>query len=107
MKIYSASNPTQAHILCELLKSQTIRCEVRGEGIFGLQGELPISPDTDSYIWLLDQQQLDRAKTVIRDFESQSLQKDWHCPECGESNEAQFAICWQCGQHAPIENVVE
>ncbi|GAK85004.1 hypothetical protein JCM19238_2584 [Vibrio ponticus] len=41
MKIFSAANPPQAHIVCELLRANGITCEVRGEGIFGLQGEVP------------------------------------------------------------------
>ncbi len=44
MKIFSASNPTEAHILCGLLQQQGIDAEVRGEGIFGLRGELPTMP---------------------------------------------------------------
>ena len=39
MKIFSASNPTEAHIICGLLESENIACEVRGEGLFGLKGE--------------------------------------------------------------------
>ena len=40
MKIFSASNPTEAHIICGLLESENIACEVRGEGLFGLKGFL-------------------------------------------------------------------
>ncbi len=43
MKIYIAKNPAEAHIVCELLKTEQIACEVRGEGMFGLKGELPLA----------------------------------------------------------------
>lgn len=39
MKIFSAANPTEAHIICGLLESEKIACEVRGEGLFGLKGK--------------------------------------------------------------------
>ena len=37
MKTFSASNPTEAHIICGLLESENIACEVRGEDLFGLK----------------------------------------------------------------------
>lgn len=38
MKIFIAKNPAEAHIVCELLRTEQILCEVRGEGLFGLKG---------------------------------------------------------------------
>ncbi|MEZ9549197.1 putative signal transducing protein, partial [Vibrio crassostreae] len=54
MKIFSASNPTEAHIICGLLESENISCEVRGEGLFGLKGEIPFTEETDPYVWLYE-----------------------------------------------------
>ncbi len=104
MKLYTALNPTEAHILCELLKTEGIQCEVRGEGLFGLQGEIPISPDTGAYIWLMEPIKMTEAQRIIQDYERQrtSVGPDWYCLNCGESNEALFGICWNCGR--PAEN---
>ena len=98
MKIYSAANPPEAHIVCELLRSHNIDCEVRGEGIFGLQGELPFGEASEPYVWLLNPSQSTQSKTLIEQFQhANHEQHPWQCHQCGESNEAQFAICWQCG----------
>ncbi|TFH90063.1 putative signal transducing protein [Vibrio ouci] len=101
MKIFSAITPTEAHIVCELLKSQYIDCEVRGEGIFGLQGEIPFGESSEPYIWLFDQRDSAKASEIIKEFQSEQRKQDWQCDECGERNEGQFGACWQCGSVAP------
>ncbi len=100
MKIFIANNPAEAHIVCELLKTEQIMCEVRGEGMFGLKGELPFSDDTDPYIWLFEPEQQLKAVAIIDDYQSQALPnsyQDWRCSECSEINEGQFGACWRCG----------
>ncbi|MGR5235356.1 putative signal transducing protein [Vibrio alfacsensis] len=99
MKIFVARNPTEAHIVCELLKTEQIACEVRGEGMFGLKGELPFGEDTDPFIWLLLPEQQLMAKAIIDAYQKQTERqyRDWQCPQCKEKNEGQFGACWQCG----------
>ncbi|MGR5542022.1 putative signal transducing protein, partial [Vibrio campbellii] len=41
MKIYFAKHPPEAHIVAQMLQQSGIECEVRGESLFSLQGELP------------------------------------------------------------------
>lgn len=101
MKVYSAATPTEAHIVCELLKSHRIECEVRGEGIFGLQGEVPFGESSEPYVWLLAQSKQQHALSVIEQFNSSNKGESWICQQCGECNEPQFGACWQCGQSAP------
>lgn len=99
MKLYIADNPTQAHLVCELLKQANIACEVRGEGLFGLRGELPVSDDTAPYIWLYHVAQRAQAITLIDEYLTPvdaNREATWRCPQCGEVNEVQFALCWQC-----------
>lgn len=100
MKIYTANNPPLAHIVCELLRANNIDCEVRGEGVFGLQGELPFGEASEPYVWLLETTQLNRAHELIMQFEQPQPEASWHCSDCGEENEGQFALCWQCGSSA-------
>lgn len=101
MKIYSASTPPEAHIVCELLKSHQISCEVRGEGVFSLQGEIPFGEASEPYVWLLDEEKAEQATEVVRLYTNDNNGADWQCTQCGESNEGQFAICWQCEASAP------
>lgn len=101
MKIYSAETPTEAHIVCELLKSHHVRCEVRGEGIFSLQGEVPFGESSAPYIWLLDNESRQLAQQLIDEYHSADGKDPWRCEQCGEMNEPQFGLCWQCGFTAP------
>jgi len=102
MNIYSAANPTEAHILCELLKQHNIKAEVRGEGIFSLRGELPMTEESDPYVWLLNPRQQSEATQIVDEFKHhQHNSPEWRCNHCNEINEGQFAICWQCGESAP------
>ena len=100
MKIYIANNPPQAHIVCELLRTHRIHCEVRGEGLFGLQGELPFGEASEPYVWLFDVAQHPQAAQLLVQFEQPQSGQLWRCPDCGEENEGQFALCWQCGANA-------
>ncbi|WP_284191580.1 putative signal transducing protein [Vibrio zhanjiangensis] len=97
MKIYSAPTGPEVHIVCELLKSSNIDCKVLGEGIFGLQGELPCDASTYPYIWLLDASQIGQATKIIEHYEQheQSTSR-WQCEKCYEFNEVQFGLCWKC-----------
>ncbi len=99
MKIFIAKNPAEAHIVCELLKTEKIQCEVRGEGLFGLKGELPFSDDTDPYIWLFVPEQQMKASAIVDDYQRQAqpgTYRNWRCPRCSEMNEGQFGACWRC-----------
>lgn len=103
MKVYSATTPPEAHIICGLLKTHRIACEVRGEGIFGLQGEVPFGEDSAPYVWLLDVEKEEAARALILHHNRDVPGPDWCCTSCGEHNESQFALCWQCGSQAPSQ----
>jgi len=100
MKIFVASIPPEAHIVCELLRSQRIHCEVRGEGLFGLQGEIPFGVESEPYVWLFDSEQQYQAQALIDQYNHPNLSAigDWQCRHCGEVVEPQFSCCWNCGE---------
>lgn len=103
MKVFSASNPTEAHILCGLLKQQCILAEVRGDGIFGLKGEIPLTEDTDPYVWLLQPNKIETVQAIILEYQQQQERMvDWTCSDCGEVNEGQFGLCWNCSNQLHI-----
>ena len=104
MKISIASNPAEAHIVCGLLQSESVDCEVRGEGLFGLKGELPFTEETDPYVWLPDIEYASKAKAIVEEYRLQQTSKrfeEWVCNSCNENNEPQFGSCWQCGSQSP------
>ncbi len=101
MKVFTASNPTEAHIICGLLQSNGIQAEVKGDQLFGLQGEVPFDDSTAPSVWLVNANELKqkKANSVINDYlNTVSEEKAWVCSRCNEENEAQFGVCWNCGE---------
>ncbi len=96
MKIFSAANPVEAHIVCELLKSHGVLAKVHAEHTFSLKGEIPFTQDSDPYVWLEEDIHLKKAKRLIAEYEQQECGPDWLCPQCGENVENQFSVCWNC-----------
>nr|WP_246201003.1 DUF2007 domain-containing protein [Vibrio ziniensis] len=99
MKIFIAQHPTEAHIVCGLLRQQNIPCEVRGETLFSVRGEIPFDEASSPYVWLLNLSLLEQSEQVISDYLQPAFpnQPDWVCKHCGENNEPQFGLCWNCG----------
>lgn len=105
-KVYIAKNPADAHLLKGLLDGEKIEAEVRGEFLYGVRGEVPITPDTCPSVWVMDDADYDRAMELVsiyREGESPDpVEGDaWSC-SCGEENETRFAECWNCGKARPI-----
>ncbi len=99
MKIFIAQHPTEAHIVCGLLQQEGIPCEVRGEVLFSVRGEIPFEESSSPYVWLLNTQFEQRSKSLIQAY-LKPLDKnlpEWKCECCGEINEPQFGLCWNCG----------
>jgi hypothetical protein len=105
-KVYVAKNPVDAHLLKGLLECERIDAEVRGEFLYGVRGEVPITPDTCPSVWVLVDADYDRAMELVSTFrEGESPDpaegEPWRCI-CGEENERQFTECWSCGKARPI-----
>ena len=100
-KVYAAINPVDAHLVKGVLEGERISAEVRGEFVFGMRGEIPITPDTCPSVWILDDSDYDKAMALVATF-SEPAQvgsctgEVWRCA-CGEDNERQFTECWNCG----------
>ncbi|EGQ9966318.1 putative signal transducing protein [Vibrio cholerae] len=97
MKIYTATHPLEAHMLMQLLHQQGIACELRGEMLFALRGEIPMDSSSAPSLWLQKPEQQTAAQQIIREFLNPPPAECWQCPECGEHHEGQFSACWQCG----------
>jgi hypothetical protein len=105
-KVYIAKNPADAHLLKGLLEGENIEAEVRGEFLYGVRGEVPITPDTCPSVWVMDDAEYDRALELVSIFRegepTNPIEGEaWRC-SCKEENESQFTECWSCGKARPI-----
>ncbi|MCA9959293.1 MAG: DUF2007 domain-containing protein [Chloroflexota bacterium] len=105
LKVYVAAGPVQAHIFQDLLAAEGIEAVIQGEDLFGMRGELPLTNDTLPSIWV-NEADYERARELVLDFEEgENAAADgapWTCPECGETLESQFTVCWKCGAERPL-----
>jgi hypothetical protein len=93
-----------AQLLRGLLESEGIPAIVEGEHLAPLEGQLPAGASAEYGVAIVDDEQLPRATILIRSWremhEDRSGAAAWTCGSCGESHEAQFRSCWQCGADA-------
>ena len=106
-KIYTAKNPIDAHLLRGALESENIQAIVQGEFLWTARGELPITPETSPSVWIVNDEDNEKALQIVESFSSQEVSLDteageWKCAKCNETNEGQFQECWNCG--APRKN---
>lgn len=98
-KVYTASTPLMPGFIEQVLSNAGIPCVQRNYFLNGAMGELPFV-ETWPAIWV-DEQYEQIALELIRTTLDSHDHGSWHCTECGETLEAQFQSCWQCGQSAP------
>lgn len=131
VKVYTAANPTHAHLVRGMLENHGIRAIVQGENLWGARGELPFTTESAPSVHVTDKD-ADRARQLIAEHESriapahcshcgydlQGLDKSrcpecgtefrsttpWNCTTCGETIEGQFDQCWRCGELHDIEH---
>jgi hypothetical protein len=97
-RVYEAQNPTDAHLLKDILETQDIEAIVKGELLWAARGETPDCPS----VWVVNDEDYEEAMQVMREYLSKgkadkSIEKEWKCKKCGEIVEEQFSECWQCG----------
>jgi len=103
-----AEDPIAAQMVVDMLQAEGIAAKVQGEHIFAVRGALPVTYPT---VWVLDDDDYDRARTLALAYEQNAAQrsedlaaKAWICPQCGERIEGQFGLCWKCGTERPFED---
>lgn len=98
IKLCSAFNLPEAYLKLHLLHQSGIDAFVLNENAQGGLGELP-AMEACPELWLADANDMLKAKEIIRIFDKtpvNNLQRI--CPACGESNPANFELCWKCGK---------
>jgi len=86
-----------------VLEQNGIDCVIRNEQLSGALGEVPFLECLPE-LWVLRDTDLQQAERLLTELQTESVGgKNWKCPKCREDNEAQFAICWNCGKADPSD----
>lgn len=91
--VYRASNSLEAYSLKGLLENMGISVRLMGEALAAAAGELPMSV-VEVQLWVTGRQR--QQALVIIDSYLRNDYCDWYCGHCGEINQGQFELCWQC-----------
>jgi hypothetical protein len=97
----------QVYQVKSLLDDAGIPCFVKNELVQGAIGEIP-PMDSEPEVWLPDDSWAVKANQIVDAFKVEQAavsvdnKDDWACNDCGEINEYQFAICWQCQLPRPV-----
>lgn len=102
VQVYLAADPVNAEIAKDYLGSYGIKAHVKNYYLWGGMGQLPA--DVYPSVWVNDDTDYERAKDLIRRFESGATGgRPWDCPKCGERLPGPFDACWNCGTLRPDE----
>ena len=103
LKLYDASNLTEAQLLLDLLTQAGIEAHILNSFAQGASGEIPFGQAYPE-IWIQDEEDLLRARKIVKEYETTPLTTDWlYCRYCGERNPTNFELCWQCGKELNAE----
>jgi ribosomal protein S27AE len=93
-----APNVVIAQHWINVLSTAGIRCEMHNRYLHGALGEIPADQCAPE-LWLVDERDAPLARHILLAVTNNAgvRQPQWHCPRCGETLEAQFTLCWQCG----------
>ncbi len=102
-KIYSHPDLGIVHLLKNELENRGILASIRGEHGAAMIGAAT-GIDAWTELWIADD---DRVVEAVRIVQMQTDDGEapggepWTCPSCGETLEAQFGACWNCGEARP------
>ena len=105
-KVFVAQHHAEAHFVCGVLQTHGFTAEVRGESLFTTIGGSSVIPGAAPEVWVAESAQVDRALELVRRFVHgeagpEGVGPAWTCAACGETHEAQFTACWNCGATRP------
>ena len=101
IRLCSAANLPEAHLLMHRLLQAGIDARVLNEHAQGGSGEIPFIHAYPE-IWIMDVSDEKRAREIVLAYEQTPASKEnTRCHACGEMNPQGFEVCWSCGQPIP------
>ncbi len=100
-RVYSSALLADVEHFRNVLEQAGIDSRIRNEQLAGGLGEIPFL-ECEPELWVADEDEA-RAAAIIAGQRANAPEDaaPWRCQRCGETNEAQFGACWQCGGQAP------
>lgn len=98
-RVLALADPILAGHLHAVLEEAGIPCLLRNHFLGGAAGELPLN-ECWPEIWVLENADADRARRILDEHAQRDIASpcEWRCGGCGETLEAQFVACWNCGE---------
>ena len=96
-KAYSANHLIEAQMILQLLEQAYIPAKLMNTFSQGGLGEIPF---THAYpeVWVVRDDDFEKAQIIIDQYEHTPIDPiHVNCPNCSESNPANFELCWNCG----------
>ena len=103
-KVYAHPDIGMVHLAKNTLANHGIEAIIKGEHLAGVAGGGSAWNEAWVELWVADDAQAVEAARIIDEAtlpEGTTDEAPWTCPSCGETVEAQFAVCWNCGHEQP------
>ena len=93
--IYTHENKILVENARNYLTEHGIKSVLRNEFAAGGLGDIaPIQAWPE--LWVLQDEDIPKALELIKVLSKDSEKSVWNCESCGEINEGNFELCWQC-----------
>ena len=105
-QVYIARDLIEAQSIKNRLDEAGIESVVQGDYLSAAWGALPITPDTSPSIWVVRDDDFDKAVECVEQLKRNPPARPttgWKCERCGEIIDAQFTECWKCAAEPAAE----
>jgi hypothetical protein len=100
-RVFRSESLAEVGHLRNVLEQAGIACMIRNDKLSGGLGEIPFLECLPE-LWVIEDGKAEAAKALITEHSQPADSGEaWRCSHCGEPNESQFALCWQCGHAHP------
>lgn len=98
-RVFSAESLVTVAHYRNLVAAEGISCFLKNENMGSVMGEIPYA-EIWPELWVRNDLEAARAEEIIREAQNAEAASgpSWRCRDCGEENEYQFAVCWNCGR---------
>lgn len=103
--LFTSRNIAEINLLRGMLEADGIACQTRNEYNSTISLALEFMPE----LYVERDADFEAAQLILAGYQtpSDTQLEAWKCPQCGETNEAQFGACWKCGYLIDDENPTE